>query len=161
MLRRWWDFYWDSLSNETSARFMAVIGVLWVISPAIGVTLAVPDLDPEIRLAFYEIAATIIPVLLLAYFVEHAAMTASIARTQSRATDSDQLQNGEHLLATGRALAAMMAGYAATGEVLALYAVAHGESSTFLYVGTLVALGSVGAAILLFAVNRIGRPPKG
>jgi len=61
-------------------------------------------------------------------------MTASIARTQSRATDSDQLQNGEHLLATGRALAAMMAGYAATGEVLALYAVAHGESSTFLYV---------------------------
>lgn len=161
MLQRWWRFYLDSLSNETSARFMAVIGALWVISPAISATLAVPDSNPEIRLAFYEIAATIIPVLLLAYFVEHAAMTASIARRQTPAANSDQMRDGEHLLATGRALAALMASYAATGEMLALYAVAYGKTSTFLFVGTLVALVSVGAAILLFAVARIGRPPRG
>lgn len=161
MLRRWWRFYLDSLSNETSARFMAVVGVGWVVSPALGAAFAAPSAGSEIRLAFYGIAATIIPVLLLAYFVEHAAMTASIARRQTRATDSDQLHSGEHLLATGRALAAMMAGYAATGEVLALYAVAHGKTSTFLYIGTLIALLSVGGAILLFAVGRIGRPPRG
>jgi hypothetical protein len=139
---------------------MAAIGVLWVIGPAIGATLAMPASKPEVRLAFYEIAATIIPVLLLAYFVEHAAMTASIARRQATATDSDQMRDGEHLLATGRALAALLASQAATGEVLALYAVAHGKSSTFLYVGTLVALVSVGAAILLFAIARIGHPPR-
>jgi hypothetical protein len=151
----------ESLSNETSARFMVLIGVSWVICPAIGATLAMPSSNPGIRLAFYEIAATIIPVLLLAYFVEHAAMTASIARGQTTATDSEQISNGEHLLATGRALAAFLASHAATGEGLALYAVAHGKSSTFLYVGTLVALASVGAAILLFAVMRIGQPPRG
>jgi hypothetical protein len=160
MLRRWWHFYMESLSNETSARFMVLIGVLWVICPAIGATLAMPSSNPEIHLAFYEIAATIIPVLLLAYFVEHAAMTALIAKGQATAADSEQIRNGEHLLATGRALAALLASHAATGEVLALYAVAHGTSSTFLYVGTLVALASVGAAILLFAVTRIGQPPR-
>jgi hypothetical protein len=112
-------------------------------------------------LAFYGIAATIIPVLLLAYFVEHAAMTASIARRQARASNANQVRDGEHLLETGRALAALLASHAATGEVLSLYAVAHGKTSTFLYIGTLVALISVGGAILLFAVARIGQPPRG
>jgi hypothetical protein len=139
---------------------MAVIGVLWVTCPALGVALAAPSAGSEIRLAFYGIAATIIPVLLLAYFVEHAAMTASIARRQTRAMSLDQVRDGDHLLETGRALAALLASHAATGEVLALYAVAHGKTSTFLYVGTLVALISVGGAILLFAVARIGRPAQ-
>jgi hypothetical protein len=160
MLRRWWRFYQDSLSNETSARFMVLLGFLWVICPALGATLSVPSAGSEIRLAFYEIAATIIPVLLLAYFVEHAAISASIARKQATATSSDQVRKDKHLLETGRALAALLASYAATGEILALYAVAHGKSSTFLYVGTLVALLSVGGAILLFAVARIGRPAQ-
>lgn len=89
-----------------------------------------------------------------------AAMIGSIVKGQATAADSEQIRNGEHLLAIGRALAALLASHAATGEVLALYAVAHGTSSTFLYVGTLVALASVGAAILLFAVTRIGQPPR-
>ena len=139
---------------------MAVLGVLWVICPAFGATLAAPSAKSEIRLAFYEIAATIIPIVLLAYFVEHAAMTASVARKQSTATSSEQARKGEHLLKTGRALAALLASHAATGEILALYAVAHGKTSTFLYVGTLIALASVGGAILLFAVARIGRPAQ-
>lgn len=140
---------------------MAVIGVGWVISPALGAAFAAPSAGSEIRLAFYGIAATIIPVLLLAYFVKHAAIAGSIARRQAQAPNSKQVRDGEHLLETGRALAALLASHAATGEVLALYAVAHGRTSTFLYIGTLVALLSVGGAILLFAIARIGRPPRG
>jgi hypothetical protein len=119
-----------------------------------------PSTGADIRLAFYEIAATIIPVLLLAYFIEHAAMTRSIARHSAVTPDPSRREEGQHLLATGRALAALTAASAATGEVLALYAVAHGSTSSFLYVGTVAALVATGAAILLFAIARIGQPPR-
>jgi hypothetical protein len=161
MLRRWWRAYLDALSNETNVVLTASSGVLWVISPAVGAALFSPARGTDTRLAFYEVSATIIPVLLLAYFVEHAAMTASIARSGTAASDPQRKQDGEHLLATGRALAALIAASSATGEILALYAVGRGASSAFLCTGTIIALGIVGGAILLFAIARIGRPPMG
>lgn len=133
-MRRWWRRYIDALTGETSAFITASSGALWVVGPAVGAALSGSELGAHIRLPFYEISATIIPVLLLAYFVEHAAMTASIARKASITSDSEQRREGEGLLATGRALAALVAANAATGEILALYAVAHGTTSTFLYV---------------------------
>jgi hypothetical protein len=159
-MMRCWRRYINALTSETSAFITASSGVLWVVGPAAGAAISGSTSGAHIRLPFYEISATIIPVLLLAYFVEHAAMTGSIARKASMTPDSEQRREGENLLATGRALAALVAANAATGETLALYAVAHGRTSTFLYTGTLLALIAAGMAILLFAIARIGQPPR-
>ena len=148
------------MTEETSALLTSSSGVLWVVCPAAGIAWAGSNAGADIRLPFYEISATIIPVLLLAYFVDHAAMTRSIARRNSVTTDPDHRREGEHLLASGRALAAWLAAIAATGEILALYAVAYGRTSTFLFVGTVFALMTAGMAILLFAIARIGQPPR-
>lgn len=160
MLRRGWRAYRDGLENETNVAVTASSGVLWVVCPAAAAAWSAPSGAADIRLAFYEIAATIIPVLLLAYFVEHAAMTRSIARHSAITTDANRRKEGQRLLATGRALAALTASSAATGEILALYAVAHGSTSSFLYTGTVAALIATGMAILLFAIARIGQPPS-
>jgi hypothetical protein len=87
-------------------------------------------------------------------------MTASIARKAASTPVPEQRQEGERLLATGRAVAALISASAATGEILVLYAVAHGKTSTFLYIGTLAALVVAGGAILQFAIARIGQPPR-
>jgi hypothetical protein len=159
-MRRLRDGYWNSIGSETNVFVTATAGVLWIVSPAAAATWAGSTSGAHIRLPFYEIAATIIPVLLLAYFVEHAAMTRSIAMGNTVTADPNHRREGERLLATGRALAALLAASAATGEIFALYAVAHGKTSTFLFVGTAFALGFAGVAILLFAIARIGQPPR-
>jgi uncharacterized membrane protein len=159
-MRRWWRAYWDAYTSETNVLVTASSGVLWVVCLGAAAALSGSASGAHIRLPFYEISATIIPVLLLAYFVEHAAMTRSIAKGNAMTPDLAHRRQGERLLATGRALAALLAASAATGEILALYAVAYGRTSTFLFVGTVVALVFVGMAILLFAVARIGQPPR-
>jgi hypothetical protein len=80
MLRRWWRAYWSALTNETNLVVTVSSGILWVVVPAASTAWFGSTAGTDIRLAFYEISATIIPVLLLAYFVEHATMTASIAK---------------------------------------------------------------------------------
>jgi len=111
-------------------------------------------------LAFYEIAATVLPVLLLAYFVEHNAMTSSIARKNRwiATIDPELAQQGKHLIETAGPVAALTAASAATGETLALYAVGAGSTSAFLLAGTVAALLISGISILMFAVTRIRQP---
>jgi hypothetical protein len=160
MLRRWIRAYFHALENEKSVVWGAISGVLWVLSASLAAALSGSHAGSGTRVAFYEISATVLPVLLLAYFVEHGAMTRSISQKNLliAKSDPDLAKQGQHLIETAGPIASLTASSTATGEVLALYAVGTGDTSAFLLTGTIAALGITGLSILMFAVARIRQP---
>jgi hypothetical protein len=180
-VRKAWNFYVDSLANETSARFGALTGVWWVLSSGVSMRILMgAQSGVAIRPAFYVIAASTIPVLLFTYLNEHFTMMTSIAKRNKRPkelidraaqlTGDDALpeellaplrastSSAEHLLVTGYASAARIAAMGASGWIIAVVVIATGASTTFSLAAVSVGFLATGLAAVQFKVARFRWP---
>ena len=158
-----------SLAKETSHRFWAFLGVEWVLAAGISAAILVPpdDGSAPIRLAFYEIAVVLIPVLLGVYLRERRDEIDSRAKMHRRARGVLQQADGASFndeavtqlrqyverapnsLKAATALTVLFPAAALTGEAIALFVIATGSSTMFSYVAvmTAVVLAALGAVL--------------
>lgn len=178
MLGRAWHAYTDSLANERNALVAAASGVSVAVSVAVTAQISSGETGAEIRMAFYQTVATVIPVLLLSFLLELRSAGSSIGAgirdtqqflaKQEECSDCESgelvkelresLESGEHRIATGRSLGAFGASIAVFAEAMALYALATGATSSFLFVSALLGVVTTGMYVLMFLIYPLGMP---
>jgi len=149
-----------ALATETSYWYWISAGVSWVVLSGLCMTFMVqPEGSEPIRVAFYEIAAGLIPLLLGVYYRER--RTEIRCRAARNKHAEDVLKNADEaslddeavarlrssvaknslMLEAAMALSAAIPAAALTGEAIALTVVASGSSTMFSYTAVLIAIG--------------------
>lgn len=126
-----------------------------------------PHLGVGIHPGFYEVVAQIIPVLLLAHFVEERGFVRELSAETDRVTrvaqGEDELVDGPYaelrvlgheIRTSSRYLVAGMAIVGALGMGLALFALAKGQTSTFLVAGSSLSVSYVFVRLVAVGLKR-------